>query len=650
MQSISFKLLRTRLFRVLMIFIFGLFVFFVFRLVFIFRFGSSEVISLYAVDLFVAIVTGFRFDMVVLAYPILFVVVLSACYLINNQRLHRLLNSISIVYITSFLTLFSLILIADQQYYAFFQTHINILAFGIIEDDTRAVLTSVWTDHPVIRVLLAMILIGTFIYFVSRFIVLNQKLNIAKTKAFFIAFPIAFLCFYAYAIRGSFGTFPVQIDDSTVSENPFINTVAMNGVFSLNLAISEKDNQLKRKTEKAILAELGYENVEEALSDFFGKPVETFDTSNYKQYLFRTTTKNDSLAHNPPHVVVCIMESMSNHLIDYHSDSLNLLGAFEKHFYSGITFRNFVSGTNGTIGTLETLLLNTPYWPLTATEHRYKSFETSIAYPYKLAGYQTVFITGGKLGWRSLNEFIPRQFFDVAEGKTAILKNVPNARENSTWGVYDQYLFDYVLQKLQQADKPQFIVILSTTNHTPFQLPPEYEPFSVVLPDSLLRQATPERDIVKKSLTAFQYSNNCIGIFLDKLAASEIGKKTIVAVTGDHNSWSLFSYDNTSNLLRKYSVPLHLYIPEEYIPDIQINTNIYGSHKDILPTLYNLSLSEVEFFGLGNNLFDKTMQFNDFYGINTDYNAIPPDADKDLKNKKIKAYYTLLKLYFNEKF
>ena len=60
---------------------------------------------------------------------------------------------------------------------------------------------------------------------------------------------------------------------------------------------------------------------------------------------------------------------------------------------------------------------------LSNTYRRFESFRSSIAYPYHNAGYETIFVTGGKLGWRNLRDLIPNQFFKKAYGKSKIIKN-----------------------------------------------------------------------------------------------------------------------------------------------------------------------------------------------------------------------------------
>jgi phosphoglycerol transferase MdoB-like AlkP superfamily enzyme len=97
-------------------------------------------------------------------------------------------------------------------------------------------------------------------------------------------------------------------------------------------------------------------------------------------------------------------------------------------------------------------------------------------------------------------------------------------------------------------------------------------------------------------------------------------------------------------------VPNYLYIPKKLKPK-NIDLSVFGSHFDIMPTLYNLSLSDTEYMAMGNNLFSEksvnNIAYNDL-GILADKNYI---IKYDFANKRC-SYYVwgenyLLKNYDN---
>ncbi len=137
---------------------------------------------------------------------------------------------------------------------------------------------------------------------------------------------------------------------------------------------------------------------------------------------------------------------------------------------------------------------------------------------------------------------------------------------------------------------------------------------------------------------------------LTKIKSSKLGENTIIGFSGDHNSYTLFPFENPNTKeINKHSVPFYLYVPEKYIRENKVNIKRFGSHKDIFPTLFNLSLSNQEYFSLGNNLLEKNINDSLFYGINGSFHIGHPKFPKNILDKKVKAYMFLSDYYFNQK-
>jgi hypothetical protein len=58
-------------------------------------------------------------------------------------------------------------------------------------------------------------------------------------------------------------------------------------------------------------------------------------------------------------------------------------------------------------------------------------------------------------------------------------------------------------------------------------------------------------------------------------------------------------------LFSKYAVPFYLYVPKQYDTLKNLPKDIVGSHNDIFPTLYNLSLSDATYYNFGTSLTEK---------------------------------------------
>jgi len=426
--------------------------------------------------------------------------------------------------------------------------------------------------------------------------------------------------------------FPLGAHNSTISGNTFVNTLTQNGITSLQTAYSDRKVSISTDIDQ-MLIEYDFDKPEEAVREYLGKT--DIDTINITGNLLSTTPENTFLENNPPNVVFLLMESMSNYYFDLHSPQTNLLGKLEDQLKYCYVFRNFVSNTNGTISALESVMVGTPRSPLSQSVYQNRSLNSSVAKPFYENGYNTFFITGGKLGWRNLDKFIYNQYFKNVEGEASLKKTYPDAR-TCEWGVHDENVFDRIYQILNDKEgKPKFIFTLTISNHTPFETPKSYSNYPLTISDDIKSKLKTTPEIAYKNLMSFQYSNNCLGQFIENLRKSPLGDNTIVVATGDHNTLQLFEFAD-KDLLRKYSVPFIIYIPEKYKPESEVNTKRFGSHKDIFPTLFNLSLSNVSFLNTGNNMLSEESIFD--FGVYNYYFAMDSAGCVDFQQNPL--YYS----------
>ncbi len=628
------------------VYLFAISLFSIFRFVYLIRFGEEGIFNQYPSDLFAAFITGIRFDAQILCYSFGLLFALNFLHLIPEEKFRKNLVTFSKIYTIVILSLLVLVLLIDQQFYTYFQSHINILVYGFLEDDTKAVLASVWSDHPLIRLVIIFLILVFVIVKVVRsiynaIITFPKDISIASR----IIVIILSLSLFSLGIRGSIGVFPLQIDDSTVSANRFINNLTLNGVYTFVKAIEERNKSRKILSKKDVLKRSEYSSLKQLISDYYSLPQDSFSSDNYLDYLFETTPYDSILEEYRPNVIFILMESFGGYYLNFHSKRLNLLGELEEHLEEGVLFSNFLSSTQGTIYSLENIIINKNGPILSSTNRRFESFRSSIAFPYYNEGYETIFITGGKLGWRNLSEFIPNQFFKQAYGKSKIIRDNPKAISN-IWGVYDEFLFEDIFNQLDNSTS-KLIFALSTSNHTPYKLPNDYIDYPINISDSLENLIIANKDIAQANFRAYQYANDCLGKFLTRLKNSEHGKNTIVAVSGDHNSYALFPIHNSTMQEKDNDiVPFFLSIPDQYKKRLHINEQRFGSHKDIFPTLINLSLSNTTYFSLGNNLFDKSIADSLFYGINESYYFGDPRIPHDILDKKVNARLIINKYYF----
>ncbi len=578
----------------------------VFRVVFLFTYANFPELKPFVGDTFFAFVQGARFDLLLACYFLIPNIIFSILAAVTKQRAFE---KIARVWSCIALIFYSAVLIVDFYYYSFFGTHFNILAFGMIDDDQGAVLTSMWTDFPVIRIALFFIILSILeCYVIKRIYKSAWIVNISKKRTAKLLL-ILLIPLYILAMRGSIGPFPLRQPDANFSKSSFVNALTTNGIFSLKTAYSEyKGNKNSFSTDiNSMLTQAGYASGEELASAFTGLPVDSIVDD--PLFYFQQQTEQDSLlAKNPPHIIVFQMEGMGLNMMNLHSEKFNILGKLADELPYCITYKNFMPSYEGTIASLEGILTATAIVPVSGSTHANKQLYSSFVLPFKSAGYETTFTTGGKAAWRNIDIYTYAQGFDKFEGMETIKADLSEAIEDREWGVDDEFLFKYIWQKLKGAKSPQLIYGMSITNHTPYVVPSRYA-IDLSIDDSVKDRLLQSEDMAIACFRTYRYACDWLGDFINKVRNSELGANTIIAITGDHSIKGMVRVDG-ENLLENHGVPFILYVPPKYLENKTIDTTYWGSHKDIFPTLINLALSNTEYYRLGEDMLSSEASNN----------------------------------------
>ena len=559
-----------------------------------------------------ALQVGLRFDLKVLALVALVWLALACgvARLARGRWRHRVVGA-------ALALAFALLLlaqVAQHHYYAFYKTAFTAIVFGLIEDDTAAVLQVVWQGYPVLRGLLGLLLATALLVWATLAAqrALALRLNAAPWPARWSVNLVVVLLLLLLA-RGSLGVFPLRRGDAELSAQPVINDSVRNGAVALYDAWVDRSEQVMVRRADERLAHYGFASPLEAAQALGLTPS---NDAEVEAALYARSPVNPLARRRPPHVVLALMESWSGALMQSDDPSRrDLLGRFAPHRKRDLWFTNFYPVQGGTHPTLEGLLLNSPLTPLTQGEYGRHTYATSAARPFHDAGYRTVFVYGGPGNWRSVQRVFAQQSFDAAYAQADIQRRYPEAGAN-LWGVYDEYLMRFVGDLLDAADRagqPLFVFFLTTTHHPPHALPP-----GATAPPLALHgfagglQPTPE--LTLPLLQTLHYANDQFGGLLDRIAAAPYAGRTIVAATGDHNMKSIFAYDVPARLRELNAVPLYLKVPSAYAEGTGHETGRVGSHRDLFPTLYRLALSDARYLRSGHSMLHP-LDADDDYGL-----------------------------------
>ena len=601
-----------------------------------------------------------RFDVQVVCYVLLLPTVLTFVFAaLRKPWTERVLSRFRRLYFSIVCTLLLAISGIDMGFYANFNSHINLTFFDFFNEGPMSLIQTIWEEYHCVYEAIAFLLILLPILLLIRRIELGKssarnalhsasrqqpsRLKVIKLSATILLY-IAFL---VIGLRGSVWRFPLQIEDTFVSNQKPLNDLVPNAIYMLKKAYKEKNNAFKIAKTDDLLHEYKFKSLQEALDVYTDGKVKMAknDTLTALQHaLFEEV--GDSLKQPQPNIVIIYSESWSNYLFNLQQKDAEMYFGLERHFKDDLLFRNFQSVQNGTVASLENLYVSTPFPRFFASAYRFKTLPTSIALPFKASNYTTTFMSGMDAAWENCAEALVHQQFDAIYDKFSLLKDYPHATYNSI-GVYDEYLFKALLDRLEKPSKKrQMIAVMTTTNHPPFEFPKDLK--LPPLPESFYGKkcfAEHNRKVLDKYLTGFRYYNKVLNEFLNRFKASAAAKNTILIITGDHNVRSILDYDAVDKRY-EHSVPLYIYLPT-YLRKEAYNklTNRWGSHDDILATLAPFAFHDTKYFKMGHNLLDTSVPDSTYYSANVDQIESVPTYRKEAE--RLTAARNLLRqVYF----
>ncbi|MBV6685565.1 LTA synthase family protein [Bacillus sp. JRC01] len=167
-------------------------------------------------------------------------------------------------------------------------------------------------------------------------------------------------------------------------------------------------------------------------------------------------------------------------------------------------------------------------------------------------------------------------------------------------GVGDKEMFTETAGTLKEQPSPFYSLIVTLTNHMPYDLPAEKQ--SLSLPEEV------NGTLLGDYLQTVRYTDEAIGLFLKKLEADGLLEDSILVLYGDHNG--IFERDksliekwkgksiSTEEWYREYAtVPFMIYNPGIKGKEI----DAYGGQVDVYPTIASIMGTSYT-SGLGENL------------------------------------------------
>lgn len=223
----------------------------------------------------------------------------------------------------------------------------------------------------------------------------------------------------------------------------------------------------------------------------------------------------------------------------------------------------------------------------------------SLAKAFDKKGYQTNALHGYDQTFWNRNIMYNAEGFDHFYNK-----NDYKISEVVGMGISDKAFLTQSIDKINHMKKPYYSFLITLSSHFPYDDTKGYGDFNV---------GQYEGTLLGNYLKGIHYTDEQLGMFLDKLEQEGITKDSMIVLYGDHYAIpreyqsQLQSFLNLSSMddytwINQQKIPLLIHFPDDAYKGVN---NMYCGQMDIYPTLANLyNLPQTGLFG--KDLFNTT--------------------------------------------
>jgi phosphoglycerol transferase MdoB-like AlkP superfamily enzyme len=491
--------------------------------------------------------------------------------------------------VSSLLGIFALV--AEVEFYKEFQMRLGPLAFEYFstnEEHNAIVLGMVWHGYPVLRWTLFCLVVWAAFAFGSRRLFREAPGETVSLKTHGPATLILITC-TVLAIRGGLGAAPLRWGDAFFSHNAYANQMAMNGLWAM---IDTARHAAKDKGESSKwMKRMPVDEAVLTTREIVLLPGEKLVDAD-KFPLLRTSPPNEMLVRKPRNVVLVLMESFSARFNDAIGADFGATPNFAALARESILYdRAFSVSTHtapGVFGTLCSFPILPDAGYVMKSPLGQQKFR-SLPRIFSENGFETLFLYNGQFSWDNKEGFFRHEGIQRFIGRHDFKNPV---FVDPDWGVSDQDVFDRAVSEFNDMSahgKPFFSVILTLSNHAPFNLPQV---------DGL--EPIRNGGAQNQRLNGVHYADWALGRFMDMAREQPWHDDTLFVFTGDHG-FGIPPKLTELSLLHMH-VPLMFHAPALFKRKGEVRHGVAG-HLDILPTIIGLMGFDTPHQAFGRDLF-----------------------------------------------
>ena len=449
------------------------------------------------------------------------------------------------------------------------------------------------TPIQLVLLLIIVIAIITGFVFLYRFLFQqNKKQNKQKWWAAFIV--LLFGALLIIPLRGGLQLTPLNFSRVYFSPKLYANQTAINPYWSFFYRLLNNEDQVKE------LIFMDSQQCETLV----------FNAMNAKQPNIPVFIKSKNS--QPVNVILLILESFSNKVIEPLGGDSGITPNFNKLAQEGILFQNFYATGNRSDKGIASLLaaypaLTGPYSILYFPE-KMKNLDY-LSHYFLSNDYQTHFYYAGEVEFYNTKTLVLHSEYE----HIVSVNDFPASEKQQNWGVPDALFYKKITEDWDTFQTPFFLTAYTISSHPPYDIP----------------------NIEKRNYeNAIMYSDQCLGNFVEKLKQSALWDNTLLIITSDHGT---AGYQGTSVANpRTYQIPM-LWIGG--VIDTAFVNETIGMQPDLTTTLVQQLGWQPKANPFSKNLFGNS-SYSFFFNPNG-YGFVSPELSYsyNIETDKTEVFY-----------
>ncbi len=533
--------------------------------------------------------TGLRYDAIPIGYALLPMVLLLSLAPATTFR-RKWFRRLIVGYGAAVTSLALLTEVVGAAFFLHFNARLNAVAMDYF-GHFREVAIYLWNAYPIWLLAVGILLVPCGCYLAFRWVFWRGgRPRCSPLGRVGLAVVLTGLCLLS--LRGGVEPQPRGSGSAYFSQNNVVNQISLNNIYTFAQAawLQWEDNEAEQELYPLPSPDEAFATAQAMLLQDGDKPAG--GQANPLWRMSRTNRPRQEL-----NVVVIVMEGMAGSPVGALGHTPSHTPNFDALCRQGLFFDRMYAVGQRTSQGLVGVLCGFPDLNGQSVLKRLRSQGVFLTLPQQFAnrGYHTIMLYGGDTKFDNMRAFFGaggiREFVD--QPKILAEPIQPQELPPGNWGLPDEVIFRHADQKfrqLDQDDQPFFAVILTVSNHEPYDVP--------------LDRTTmlPHDTEARRCLNAYRYADWSLGEFFRQARQAEYFRRTLFVLVADHG--------RDRDLTQILDAPGHRVPCLFYNPDLLRSETVSTvcSQTDLAPTLLGWLGGDVEHGFLGRNVL-----------------AIPPD-------------------------